>query len=596
MNKYEILVKILDNIRYESPENFKLFRADESDNDKVNLARSKSLIHLFLKVKFGLLDFNERNDFVTDEGADGGIDGYYIDHEKKEIYFIQSKFRINKENFENKAIKIEEVLKMHIKRIFKECKYYDRDINGTRYNGKICKLVDSIKSLKEPYIPKIFLLANNNLITMDQFKVLTGGYVPEIFDYNKVYSELVFPIIAGTFYNIKSFTFQFKLKPTSSKISYFVDTEEQRCEIIILFIPTIEIAKMMSKYKNTILHYNPRSYLSLKENDVNQDIRRSIIEKETNVFSLFNNGITIITNFAKTIEQAGNLLINVTNPQIINGGQTAYTLCNIYEDILKKRQSISIFDNKEVLVKIIDFNSENNDKRKKINLINEISKATNQQTPVLPPDRTSNDDYQLKMQEYFYSHFNYFYERKKGEFFDGIENKYIDDSLIINREQLFRIALACNLRPAESKKLSAEKIFTLEYNNIVQKTDYSKYFIGYLCYKYLEKKQNECKNNRGNEYGESQFGNALKYGIYAVVCVMSQFNKKVLKPNIEETTNQILLKWLDFENNIMKIKANESYFKYKKDEYGKNILVTNFSQYYRGRTLNDDIHNYFLKK
>ncbi len=39
----------------------------------------------------------------------------------------------------------------------------------------------------------------------------------------------------------------------------------------------------------------------------------------------------------------------VTNPQIINGGQTAFTLSRIYEECTKSALPLTIFDGREVL-------------------------------------------------------------------------------------------------------------------------------------------------------------------------------------------------------------------------------------------------------
>lgn len=54
-NKYEILLNILDKISLEAPLENKFYRPSESDYnflEKKNQARSRALIHLYLKVKF----------------------------------------------------------------------------------------------------------------------------------------------------------------------------------------------------------------------------------------------------------------------------------------------------------------------------------------------------------------------------------------------------------------------------------------------------------------------------------------------------------------------------------------------------------------
>lgn len=116
------------------------------------------------------------------------------------------------------------------------------------------------------YSYRVILLANLNNINDNNLRKLTGGYFCDIFNFERCYKDLVFPVISGTFYNASDVVVNIDLsnKNAGSKISYTVQTERGECEITVLFIPTIEIAKIMYKYKNSILKYNPRSYLGLE--------------------------------------------------------------------------------------------------------------------------------------------------------------------------------------------------------------------------------------------------------------------------------------------------------------------------------------------
>lgn len=139
MGKYLMLLNVLDKIREEAaPAGFKArYIAGTTDVDQINQERARAFIHLYLKVSFGLLDFIEREHFITDGTNDGGVDGYYIDKESRMIYFIQSKFRTNEENFANKKISFEELLAMDVGRIIDG---HAQDEKGNSYNGKILGL------------------------------------------------------------------------------------------------------------------------------------------------------------------------------------------------------------------------------------------------------------------------------------------------------------------------------------------------------------------------------------------------------------------------------------------------------------------------
>lgn len=140
--KYQILIDILDKLRQEvknTEPSFAKYNPNPNDLEKVNQARARAYIHLFLKVSFGVLEFKEREYFISDGSYDGGIDGYFINHDNKTIFFIQSKFRTTESNFESKEISLDEILVMDINRILDG---EDNDEFGNAYNGKIIPILN----------------------------------------------------------------------------------------------------------------------------------------------------------------------------------------------------------------------------------------------------------------------------------------------------------------------------------------------------------------------------------------------------------------------------------------------------------------------
>src|SRR5688500_8792712 len=104
----------------------------------------------------------------------------------------------------------------------------------------------------------------------------------------------------------------------------------------------------MNLYKNSLLTYNPRSFLELSKNEVNRQIEASIRSTAGINFALFNNGVTIISDSTKVSSDTARRGIGqifLTNPQLINGGQTAYTLATIFADCLKT-DNFSVFKGK----------------------------------------------------------------------------------------------------------------------------------------------------------------------------------------------------------------------------------------------------------
>ena len=299
MTKYEILLNILDRIRHEADSSVHSTRylPDEGNLEQVNQARARAFIHLYLMVGFGVLGFSEREYLIADGTNDGGIDAYYIDKTQRVVLFIQSKFRTTERNFREKEIAISELLSMQISRILDG---HTADDNGIEYNGKIKQMIREISQIDDiaRYKYHVVLLANVTSITADQLRRLSGGYNVAVFNNEACYKKLVFPVVSGTFFNAADLNIQIDLsnKNAGAKISYSVRTKNGDCDITVLFVPTVEIARVLRKYKNAILQHNPRSYLDLEGQKVNQAIRETIINTQTNEFALFNNGITMISD------------------------------------------------------------------------------------------------------------------------------------------------------------------------------------------------------------------------------------------------------------------------------------------------------------
>jgi hypothetical protein len=133
---YTTLCTVLDALRAEAPSTNRTYNPTSGKSDALIQARSRALLHLFLKARFGLVRFAERDDLVTDGTGDGGIDAYYIDQKNKHIYVLQSKFRATAGNFTSNNMTAADLLKMDVGRILKGEK---RDENNLPYNDKIVK-------------------------------------------------------------------------------------------------------------------------------------------------------------------------------------------------------------------------------------------------------------------------------------------------------------------------------------------------------------------------------------------------------------------------------------------------------------------------
>jgi len=587
MSKYSILLNILDTIIKEAPSSMSKKYPQTDNLDLVNHARSRAFIHLFLKVTFGLLNFEEREHFITDGPYDGGIDGYYINPENKTVYYIQSKFRCDQLNFENKSISLSEILIMDVNRILEG---ETSDENGNEYNGKISQLQREVSNTENiaRYSHQVVILANLPNIKHSELIKLTGGYACTVFDFEYCYERLVFPVLTGTFYNASDLCINIDLsnKNAGSKISYTVLTSKGKCEITVLFVPTIEVGRIMYKYKNSILKYNPRSYLGHDGTSVNNAIRETITNTETNEFALFNNGITMLSDetfISEKIGQKYRAQLIVKNPQIINGGQTSYTLSRIYAENLNGDVE-SIFENKEVLVKVITL-QDNNNHDDKISLINSISDATNKQTPVINADRISNEKLQHQLQRFFFQKYGILFERKRGEFSDGVFQDYVSEDLIIERNLLYRMYHASNgnLSKAKEKKLFYRQGLTYEEFTDEEKSD--NMFFCYLCYKKM-----------GDTKSTTKLSLTTIAKLYALTILFKPSDIQEFENASTVGLKEFNARWNDCLELYKDKVANYSKKINKETGDVESFVTYDFSSWYTSNDFPTDVRNFFFKK
>ena len=336
----------------------------------------------------------------------------------------------------------------------------------------------------------MILLANLDVSSPSKLSRVVGGYPCEVINDEKCYKLLVFPVISGAYFSAADLVIHLDLsnKNAGSKISYTVDTRYGECDITVLFVPTLEIAKTFHRYKNSILKFNPRSYLELAGAKVNSAIRSTILQGGKNEFALYNNGITMLseeTNLNERIGQRNKAQLNVRNPQIINGGQTAYTLSRIYEEHSTDGAD-TLFEGKEVLLKVITLNSADTTNEEKLSLIDAVSAATNQQTEVITADRYSNEPVNVQLQRTLFDRYGLLFERKRGEFEDGIRNGYVRRDQIVERNLFFRILFAAN---GDLNRAVQKRLFTKLSKSgwaLATPEQLNRFYFAYVCFRLFD--------------------------------------------------------------------------------------------------------------
>ncbi len=590
-HKYNMLVETLDKIRLEAPSTYKTYRPSDENQNALDYSRSLAFIHLLLKVKFGKIDFLERHKLITDGSQDGGVDAYFIDSEQKKIYFIQSKFRTNHENFENKSMDSEDLIKMEITRITKGVR---EDSNEKEFNSKILNFQKEIQEIRDiaKYEYTVIFLGNLKKLNDEQIRKLIDNCVYKIYDSEAAYNELLFPLATGTYYDPNEITIRLLLtNKEHPRLKQAIETEFGSYYVTVVFVPIIEIAKVVSQYKNAILKYNPRNFLTLQKKSVNEKIKKSIVTQDKNSFALLNNGITIISdnvNFSDSTGKKNEGQLLLTKPQILNGGQTAFTICEIYENYLDKPHNP--LNGKEVLIRIITpIDTSNAIDPKFIEL---ISNATNQQNEVSEGDRRSNHIIQLELQKLFFNKFGYFYERKTGEFTEGKKNEIIRGDYIIDRFDFIKAYLAYLGESAAARRISEQDIFQEDsfYKILNDMNKHIAMFFAFLIFSKLQLKEKTFKKKSDSI---DILGYSLMYGKWAVIASIGILNLNLpdnlnkLDELADQQITERLNRWKSFDKFI------------KEKNYGSKYFTksgnSNYELYYKINSIDHDIREYFLQ-
>lgn len=377
---------IVEQIRDQAKEEIGIF----DDN------RLKSLSFVFLCVKT-MLDLSDEETFdcLTEGSGDFGVDAIHLSEEydgEFTVTLFQGKYKHNIEgnsNFEESAIIL---MVRAIQTLFNPSSPLGH------VNLRLKTKVEEIRSLiRDGYIPQVRALACNNGLKWNESaeeEILRSNFGEQV-SWEHVNHDRLVKILQST--KTVNGTLKFSGDAIVEDFNY--------SRVFVGRIPAEEIAALIERHGERLLERNVRRYLGLQGNRVNEAIRDTLLGNDSNNFYFYNNGITLTCdNFSYNAIQKGDYIVNVENLQIINGGQTCMTIFKTMKTMSAEKNPNEAF----VLVRLYQLPSDNND------LVNRITFATNNQTPVDLYDLRSNDEIQRRL-ELDISQFDYKYIRNRTE-------------------------------------------------------------------------------------------------------------------------------------------------------------------------------------
>jgi len=454
-------------------------------------------------------------DVLIKSSADGGIDG--ISFDEQDGFYVMEVFQCkNSKGLKQNQL---EKLKHDFEEVFLKG---NRDKLNTQ--ELMPKLDEYISITKKGYYIEHHLnfifngevedkkyAANNDLF--ESYNEPPNNFL--IFDSNELYKRIEYLIKSDRKRKEVKFTFNAEKSNISPKepqalISFSILNVKavnfrmkalELCELVDLEIKT-------NGTEHKLFSENIRGFLGY--NKTNRKIKETLENTSESIyFPFLNNGITILCDEMQipSNQQAGEYIVPVVNPVIVNGLQTTKVIHEIYEEDKTK------LDDVYITVRLYETKDQK--------LVNKITEATNTQTSINFRDKISNKDFQ-KYVKLLFENKGIAYISKRGEIFTNQLSKEMHES--ITSEKAIKFWYATYYEKPEIAKNSVSRVLeevfdaTNQENPLVNLFDgdknspvYLQIYNSYLIMKLVvEKKKNRTDTDDLLEHSDE----LLSYGVY----------------------------------------------------------------------------------
>lgn len=428
---------------------------------------SKALTMFALQGRFGEISSYDLDLAITDGANDQGIDAVHIEEEGDAaiINVLQTKLNLSRERINEKRFPGNEVDKFISK--FQE---FILEYKHTEHsNSKLQQRINDVKSADNKEYR--LTLVTTGLPPAKEAIERANRKVKEYNSQGRKYVSLEVIDLAALHAMlpmVKESNLDFSIQLDGN----VVETRAGKTSVTVGKVNGRTIAKLVKDNREDLFEKNVRGYLKNK-NQVNKKIYKSATEElEAPYFFVLNNGITIVCEDYQYMGGVGSPKIDLESAQIVNGGQTSYSL---YEASKKNLLQSSV----EVLIRIIKTNDRG--------VLSKITEATNSQTAVRSRDLHSNDPIQKSIKEKIKNEFGLYYESRKNEFQAKIPNKKrIDAEVAAQAYYAYHDG-----EPADAKT-GKSKLFDRLYEHIFNdEIDISKLVLSFLALSGLKELNNE---------------------------------------------------------------------------------------------------------
>ncbi len=299
------------------------------------------------------------------------------------------------------------------------------------------------------------------------------------------------------------------------KIAHLDKDEKNEFDSFVMLTSFNELYKLVAENIDNIYMENVRHFLN--GSNVNKGIGKRISNEDEKMdFWVFNNGITLLAD--KVVLQEANKKIVISNPKIIDGLQSSYSIFKSLADgSMQEERKKEIFQ-REILIKVVSNVSDE--------IKEDIIKSNNDRNKVSSVNFLSMDENQKYIENEF---------RKRGFYYERIMNLHtnggIESSKIIRPIDLaiaYNTLKLCSPSKSRNSKITLisreankKKIFNQVDKNM------NSYENSYMIYKILEKRLNDYATKNSKYIDDSENSHMLikKHKFHLMVFLLKILNK-----------------------------------------------------------------------
>lgn len=429
------------------------------------VARSRAFTDFVVETVFGV-PRPEISEHVVDGGADRGVDIVYIDHNHRLINICSCK---TVRSFKNSSrfFPAEEIDKVIS---FVDDLLLHRDALVERCNGALAAKVREIWEIVSTDSYEIAVHLFSNQATLE--KGARARLVASLANHNVSLHEHGLYELANNQVKSTRPAFIKQLCPVKGP-SLVLDEGDHR--VLVTKARLEDVATFLAKDDRTfderLVWQNVRYFLGI-DNDVNREIRETLVAGRSREFFYLNSGLTIVCDSIVSLAN-GHHPLAMVNPQIVNGCQTAAVIYSVAHNTL---QGVG---EGYVQLKIIETSDEA--------FIEKIALASNTQSRILNRDLRANDPIQHQLAICLRRE-GYYYRRKRGE------ESPLSEDMTIDAARVGQLMLAYSAADPTRAKTDTSEIFGELYEVAFDPSVVTPDIVvaAYKCFDEIEKRRRQA--------------------------------------------------------------------------------------------------------